>query len=91
MPSHKSPQSQKLIKLIGTIPFAAEDKTRWESSLQENGITPELAEEIHQAVSDLPAEKFANEWQKAKDLMAVTTLFKQWRMSEASKNFRHNR
>lgn len=91
MPTHKSPQSQKLIKLIGAIPFVAEDKARWESSLQENGITTELAEAIHQAITAIPAEKFASEWQKAKDVMEITTLFKQWRMSEASKNFKHNR
>ncbi len=91
MSTHKTPQSQQLLKLVESAPFTQEEKTRWGSTLHEEGITPEIAEEIHQALTALPAEKFENDWGKARINMELAALLKQWRMSEASKNFKHNR
>ena len=91
MATHKTPQSQKLLKLIESAPFSPEEKSNWSSVLQETGITPELADEVHLAITALPTEKFDNDWEKAKLTMDFTALLKQWRMVEASKNFRHNR
>jgi hypothetical protein len=91
MSTHKTPQSQQLLKLVETAPFTQEEKTRWSSTLHEAGITTELAEEIHKTLSELPAEKFEGDWEKARFNMELAALLKQWRMSEASKNFKHNR
>ena len=91
MSTHKTPQSQNLLKLIESTPFTPEEKTHWSAVIQETGITPELTDEIHQAISTLPTEKFENDWEKAKLTMDFAALLKQWRMGEASKNFRHNR
>ena len=91
MSTHKTPQSQKLIKLIESAPFKKKEIEKWSSTLHEEGITAELADEIHEAFSKLSPEKFDGEWQKAKFSMDFTALINQWRMSEASKNFKHNR
>jgi hypothetical protein len=91
MSTHKTPQSQQLLKLVESAPLTQEEKTRWSSTLHEAGITPELAEEIHKTLGELPAEKFENDWEKARFNMELAALLKQWRMSEASKHFKHNR
>ena len=91
MSTHKTPESQRLIKLVEAAPFSPEDKAGWSSTLHEEGITDELAETIHKALAALPVEKFASEWQKAKFTMDLTALLNQRRMSQGSKHFKHNR
>ena len=59
MSTHKTPESQKLIKLIESAPFTPDEKTQWTKALQEEGITTEVAEVVHKALAALPAEKFA--------------------------------
>lgn len=91
MSTHKTPESQKLIKLIESAPFTPDEKTQWTTALQEEGITSEFAEVVHKALAALPAEKFASEWQKAQLSMEFTALLNHWRMSQGSKHFKHNR
>ena len=91
MSVHKTPESQKLLKLIEEAPFTEDEKTKWQSAIEENGITPELAEEVHNTLNGMPADKFTNDWQKAGFSMELSALLKQWRMSQGSKNFKHNR
>lgn len=91
MSNHKTPESQRLIKLVEAAPFSPEEKAGWSAKLHEEGITTELAETIHKGLAALPVEKFASEWQKAKFTMDLTALLNQWRMSQGSKNFKHNR
>lgn len=91
MSTHKTPQSQQMLKLVESAPFSQEEKTKWSEILHEKGITPELAEEIHKTLTELPIEKFGGDWEKARFNMELAALLKQWRMSEASKNFKHNR
>jgi len=91
MSTHKTPESQRLVKLVESAPFSDDEKTKWNAALQQEGITAELAEEIHQALASLPVEKFADDWQKAKFSMDLSALLNQWRMSQGSKHFKHNR
>mgnify|MGYP001765370166 CR=1 FL=1 len=91
MSTHKTPESQRLIKLVEAAPFNPDDKAGWSTALQDEGITTELVETIHNALAELPVEKFASEWQKAKFTLDLTALLNQWRMSQGSKHFKHNR
>jgi hypothetical protein len=91
MSTHKTPESQKLIKLIESTPFTPDEKSQWSTALQEDGITSELAEIVHKALTALPADKFESEWQKAQLSMEFTALLNHWRMSQGSKHFKHNR
>ena len=91
MPAKKTPQSQKLVKLIEKAPFTDEDKTTWLSTLQEFGLTEELANEIHGKLSTLAVESFGSDWEKARFSMDLAAILRQWRMSQGSKQFKHNR
>jgi hypothetical protein len=91
MPATKTPQTQKLLKLIEKAPFAAEDKTKWQDSLQEFGLTEELANEIHEKLSALATDTFSSDWEKARFSMDLAAILRQWRMSQGSKQFKHNR
>jgi hypothetical protein len=89
MTGHKSPEAQKLLKMIQAVPFNDEEKEKWRDSLTEDGITEEIADEIHKSLAALPDDKFSNDWEHAKYNMELAVLLKHWRMTQASKNFRH--
>jgi len=91
MPAKKTPQTHKLLKLIETAPFTTEDKTKWQESLQEFDLNEELATEIHEKLSALATDSFSSDWEKARFSMDLTAILRQWRMSQGSKQFKHNR
>ncbi len=91
MSAKKTPQTQKLLKLIEKAPFTPEEKTKWQDSLQEFGLTEELANEIHEKLSALATESFSSDWEKARFSMDLAAILRQWRMSQGSKQFKHNR
>ena len=91
MTTHQSPEGLKLLKLIDQAPFSIEEKAKWHDSLDTNGILEETIDEIHKSLTELPAEKFANDWQRAKLNMDFAVVSRQWRLSQSSKKFKHNR
>ncbi len=82
---------KNFIKLIEKAPFTPEEKTKWQDSLQEFGLTEELANEIHEKLSALATESFSSDWEKARFSMDLAAILRQWRMSQGSKQFKHNR
>jgi hypothetical protein len=84
-------ETQRLIKIVEKLPFGDEDKKRWLDELHENGINGEMIEEIHKKFLEIDTEKLGGDWNRARDNMEITGITKQWRLSQASKNFRHTR
>lgn len=84
-------EKQKLIHIIQQVPFSAEEKAQWAGSLDENGITEELLTEVHEKLVVLPAEKFSNDWMRAKFTTDLARFTRQWRMNNASRQFKHGR
>jgi hypothetical protein len=48
-------------------------------------------DEVHKKYLEIPKEKFANDWQRAKNNMEWTNILKHWRMDQARQNFKHSR
>lgn len=84
-------EKQKITHLIQQVPFNAEDITLWMESLQENGITETLLDEMHEKLLAIPPEKFAGDWMRAKFTTDLARFARQWRMQNASRQFKHNR
>lgn len=91
MPAKKTPQTQNLVKLIEKAPFTPEEKTGWLNTIQEFGLTEELADEIHGKLAALSVDAFGSDWEKARFSMDLAAILRQWRMSQGSKQFKHNR
>jgi hypothetical protein len=91
MAGNKYPEAHKLILFVQKAPFSDEEKTKLTDLLTTNGMTEETTEEVHKALTDLPKERFHDDWQRAKFLMDLNSLLKQWQLSYGSKNFKHNR
>jgi hypothetical protein len=83
-------ETQRLIKFVEKLPFDDEDKKRWMEELHTNGFNGEIADEVHQKFLSLDTEKLGGDWARARDNMEITGILKQWRLSLASKNFRHS-
>lgn len=81
----------KLILFVQKTPFTEEEKKKLVDLLNANGMTEENADLVHKALADLPKEKFTDDWQRAKFLMDLNSIVKQWQLSHGSKNFKHNR
>ena len=84
-------ERQKVIHIIQQAPFTDEEKTLWIDNLEANGITEELLDEIHEKLLTIPLEKFTSDWMRAKFTTDLAQFTRQWRMSNASRQFKHGR
>ena len=84
-------EKQKVIHIIQQVPFTDEDENLWIANLEENGITEELLEEMHEKLLNIPLEKLTRDWMRAKFTTDLARFTRQWRMSNASRQFRHGR
>ena len=84
-------EKQKMIHLVQQIPFSEEEKALWTGNLEENGVTEALLEEIHEKLLAIPQEKFTSDWMRAKFSIDLSRFTRQWRMQNASRQFKHNR
>lgn len=90
MSANKYPEAQKLILFVEKAPFSAEDKTRLIEMLQTNGMNDESTSAVHDALTALPKEAFKDDWQRAKFMMDLATILKQWQLADGSKKFKHS-
>ncbi len=82
-------EKQKVIHIIQQVPFTDEEKTLWIDNLEANGITEELLDEMHEKLLTIPLEKFTSDWMRAKFTTDLARFARQWRMSNASRQFKH--
>jgi len=82
---------QKILKFIGSVPFAAEDKQKWQAALEENEVDEELLNYLHNKLMEIPQDKFSGGWMKLKYSMDLKKFIDEWRMHNASRQFKHGR
>ncbi len=82
---------QKVLKFIGSIPFTADDKQKWQAGLEENDVDEALLDEIHNKLMEIPQESFSSDWMKLKHITELKQIIQQWRMHNSSKQFKHGR
>jgi hypothetical protein len=88
MAHHLSPEEKQILKLVEKV--AVEDETRkaWETEIQANGLTEEIAEGIRKALSTVPeGEIETSEMARGRMLMEFTSLVKRWRFADQSRHF----
>jgi hypothetical protein len=91
MSGNNKADTQRLIKFVERLPFSEEDKKRWLEELHTNGISEDLLDEVHKKFLEFTAENLGGDWTRARDNMEITNITKQWKLSQASRNFRHTR
>ncbi len=91
MTGNRNLEAHKLILFVEKAPFPAEEKTRFKELLEANGMSDETTAEVHKALIDLPKESFSNDWTRAKFIMDLGVILRQWQMSQGSKKFKHSR
>lgn len=90
MSGNNKGETQRLLKFVERLPLGEEDKKRWLEELHINGISEEVLEEVHQKFLEFTGEKLGGDWARARDNMEITNITKQWKLSLASRNFRHS-
>jgi hypothetical protein len=83
-----SAEERQILKLLAEMPLSDEDRTRLTDTIENGGMTEELAEEIRQLLSS-PAEgeepdKAVN---RTRVLIQFTNLIKRWRLNQQSRHF----
>jgi len=83
-----SAEERQILKLIDEMPLSADDHTRLVDSIQNGGMTEELAEEIRQ-ILNTPAEGEGHEQavNRTRIMINFTNLVKRWRLSQQSRHF----
>lgn len=89
MAGNKYIEKQKILKFIEQVPFTDDDKKIWQKELEDNEVSETLLDEMHKKLMEIPEEKFKSDWLRMKYSTDLTKLIKQWRMSLASKQFKH--
>lgn len=91
MAGNRTIEAHKLILFVEKTPFPADEKTRLKELLETNGMTDETTEEVRKVLTGLPKESFGNDWQRAKFVMDLKVILRQWQMTQGSKKFKHSR
>ena len=87
MAVRNTPAERQLIKMIGKMPVADDDKKHWEEQIKSYGLNEELAEEIRVKLTTRSDEEDIAARQ-ARYAIELARLVKRWRFSQQSRNFR---
>ena len=88
MAHHLSPEEKQILKLVEKVAAPEETRKAWETEIQANGLTEEIAEGIRKALSTVPeGEVETSEMARGRMLMEFTGLVKRWRFADQSRNF----
>lgn len=88
MAHHLSPEEKQILKLVEKVAAPEETRKAWETEIQANGLTEEIAEGIRKALSTVPeGEVETSEMARGRMLMEFTSLVKRWRFADQSRNF----
>lgn len=87
MAIHNTPEERKVIKLIEKLALPADVRQAWINDIQTNGMSEELAEQIHDRLTT-PAEGEAPLPNRALVAVEFSQLVRRWRMSQGARKFR---
>ncbi len=83
-----SAEERQILKLIEEMPLSEEDRARLAETIQDGGMSEELADEIHQLLSSHPeGEGHEQAVNRTRVLIQFTNLVKRWRLSQQSRHF----
>jgi hypothetical protein len=81
-------EEKQLLALIARMAASEEDRTTWMENIQANGLSEGLAEEIHLKLSSgAENESEADHAKRTRNLLDLTRIIRQWRITRQSKNF----
>ncbi len=73
----------KLLRILGQMPFDPEKVQEWTSIISENGLTEEVAHEIQAAVADLePIQDEEELTRRARNAGEINLIVRRWRLSQ---------
>ena len=84
MAHQNTPAERQLLKLIETLPLAAELKTGWNDQMHATGMSVELEEEIRQKLAE---DKDLTPAVRAHYDVELARWLRQWRMEAGAKSF----
>ena len=84
-------EKQKLLNFILGVPFVKEDLARWQDELSKGDVTQDLLNDVHEKLMAIAPDQFTSEWLHLKATTEFGNLSRQWRMSNASKQFSHRK
>jgi hypothetical protein len=86
MTAHNTPQERQIMKSLEKMPLPAEKVSAWIERIKTEGMSEELAVEIHQAL-ETPVEG-EDPVARTRALIELARLVRQWRMGKGSKFFK---
>lgn len=87
MAHRTTPEERELIKIIAHMPFDEAQRQNWSGQIESGGLSEELAEEIHKALST-HHEGEADPSARTRLLPEVARLINRWRLTQQSSKFR---
>lgn len=85
MPKTTTQEERQLVKLVEKLPLPDEEKNNWAERIRNGEMSPALAEEIRQKLSE-PGDE-AGQTARMRSLAELTMLVNRWRLSSQSRNF----
>jgi hypothetical protein len=82
-----TPEERQLITLIGKLPAEPGDKTAWVEQIKTNGMSEDLAVQIHEKLA-APVEHEPNPAGHARLMLDFSRLVNRWRMANQKKHFK---
>ncbi len=82
-----TPEERQLITLIGKLPLDEAEKAAWIEQIHVNGMSDELAAQIHHKLST-PPEHDPHAANRARLLLDLNRLINRWRLVNQKKNFK---
>lgn len=80
-----TPAERQLVKFIESFPLPAEVIQGWVAVIQQQGMSEELAEQIHAKLAEpVDGQPLPN---RARLLVELAAQIKRWRMSEGARKF----
>lgn len=81
-------EERQILKLVEEMPVSEEDRARLLETIQDGGMSEELAEEIRQLLSaHIEGEAHEQAVNRTRVLITFTNLVKRWRLSQQSRHF----
>jgi hypothetical protein len=83
MTPRSSAEEQKLASIVQRLPFEEEEKKRWTETINESGLSEDIAKEIRARMSELPRQEEQHlAVRQARDTAEVKSLIQRWRLQQ---------
>ena len=87
MAKSQTQEERQLIKLVGKLPVAAEEKTAWSEQIQRGDMNEELAETMRARLANPTEGEDPDSSSRSRYQVELASLVRRWRLSSQSHNF----